>query len=359
MDPPELVHELVQRLKSVSEGPSKQRKMRMVIYDFAPTGDKIASFGATFDGIFKRSDRPPTMARGLFISLDRDKVVVRGYDKFFNVGEIEATQWSTLAATTQAPYEMTVKENGCIVFVSSLDGHLVITSKHVLGQARREGEPYSHAQKGEHWLDQHLKRAGRTRSQLSDFLENNNVTAVFELTDDDFEEHVLSYGPDRTGLHVHGLNRNTIDFSTLPVEVVDGFANHFGFMRVGSVIKTSLDDVRSLVEECAKTGSYQGVPVEGFVIRCKTVDDKSMFFKVKFDEPYLMYREWREVTKQLIANKPVTLKLRFAETERYIEFVRTKLSEDPELFELFNQNKGIIRIRDMFLQHSTNQRGLH
>ena len=48
----------------------------------------------------------------------------------------------------------------------------------------------------------------------------------------------------------------------------------------------------SLADECRSTGSYDGHPIEGFVIRCKDKEtDSTELFKVKYDEPYLMFRE--------------------------------------------------------------------
>ncbi len=45
------------------------------------------------------------------------------------------------------------------------------------------------------------------------------------------------------------------------------------------------------------------------MIRCKMSHDpeklpyQDWFFKYKFEEPYLMYRQWRECTKALIAGR--------------------------------------------------------
>ena len=41
----------------------------------------------------------------------------------------------------------------------------------------------SHSERGEHWLNLHLKKAGRTREQLARVLWDANVTAVAELCD--------------------------------------------------------------------------------------------------------------------------------------------------------------------------------
>ncbi|KAL8876545.1 MAG: hypothetical protein Q9192_008840, partial [Flavoplaca navasiana] len=72
---------------------------------------------------YKRRDLP-TYARGLFTYNKKDgtpEIATRGYDKFFNVGEVHETQWENVARSTRGPYELIVKENGCIIFISGLE----------------------------------------------------------------------------------------------------------------------------------------------------------------------------------------------------------------------------------------------
>jgi tRNA ligase len=72
----------------------------------------------------------PTYARGLFTtrnSKNQPEIVTRGYDKFFNHGEVRETEWRNVEAQTRGPYELSVKENGCIIFISGLeDGTLLV-----------------------------------------------------------------------------------------------------------------------------------------------------------------------------------------------------------------------------------------
>lgn len=249
-DPAEKLSEFFVNLSNATSGSSKKRRMRCVEYDFAPTNDVILSYSVPFEDVYKKEGKVPSKARGLFIRKAKGEgaaenaveIVARGYDKFFNIDEVKSTQWNSLQQATSPPYEMTLKENGCIIFVASVDGHLLITSKHAVGQPyTNDGSPHTHAQMGEKWLDIHLQRSGKTRQELQQFLAKHNVTAVFELTDDDFEEHVLEYPPERRGLHLHGVNFNTIEFKTWPADAVQAFAEKFGFVKVGVVIKNSLD----------------------------------------------------------------------------------------------------------------------
>ncbi|KAJ8610039.1 hypothetical protein MRB53_038766 [Persea americana] len=116
----------------------------------------------------------PTYARGLFTIQKNGKaeIAVRGYDKFFNVGEVNETQWRNIENNTRGPYELSVKENGCIIFIAGLDdGSLIITSKHSTG-IRGETNA-NHALVGDEWVDKHLAKVGKTESAACPNVETN------------------------------------------------------------------------------------------------------------------------------------------------------------------------------------------
>ncbi|KAK5005896.1 tRNA ligase, partial [Cryomyces antarcticus] len=175
----------------------------------------------------------PTYARGLFTYCSpegKPEIVVRGYDKFFNHGEVKSTEWRNVEQHTRGPYELSVKENGCIIFIAGMeDGTLLVCSKHSTGA--REDTDVSHAVAGENWVDRQLKTVGRTRADLAKQLHEMNATAVAELCDDQFEEHVLAYNPETAGLYLHGINLNLPEFVTYPGHLVDRFATEWGFKK--------------------------------------------------------------------------------------------------------------------------------
>ncbi|GAC98967.1 hypothetical protein PHSY_006564 [Pseudozyma hubeiensis SY62] len=270
----------------------------------------------------------PTLARGLFTerlssTSEKHRIVVRGYDKFFNLNELPWTKPASISLYTTPPYVLTFKENGCIIFISSLSPtQLVVTSKHSLGSI--EGTETTHAEKGYEWLRKHLASVGRTEQELAKELWERNETAAFELCDDSFEEHVLAYDESRSGLHLHGLNSNAVKFSTRGMDEVDRFAEQWGFIRTRWLTLGSLEEVQKVTAEIEVTGAWEGEPIEGFVIRTHMPgkermdelsrrEDKAVsppyepgqawFYKVKFDEPYLMYRDWRELARKMVKEK--------------------------------------------------------
>lgn len=212
---------------------------------------------------------------------------------------------------------------------------------------------------------------------LSDPL-SDKIEILSQLCDDSFEEHVLPYSVDLTGLHLHGLNESTGAFKTRSSGEVADFARKWGFIETAYHTVNSVKEVKSFTEQVAKTGSWNGQSIEGFVVRCNVKQEigrdkrstppyppgSSFFFKVKYDEPYMMYRDWREVTKVLLSAKgPLNdvkipkSKLRRPETKTYIDWVKKEIIKDREPFENYNKGKGIIATRERFLTWLKNSGG--
>ena len=137
---------------------------------------------------------------------------------------------------------------------------------------------------------------------------------------------------------------NLPDFATYPSELVHEFADEWGFKKAQYLIKDDINQMKTFLSDCAETGSYAGRDTEGFVIRCQRRDSgqggnyHNWFFKYKFEEPYLMYRQWREATKAVMSGKPPRFKKHKAITEQYLQYARRQIAKD-----------GIIAMRDGFL----------
>ncbi|ETS86848.1 hypothetical protein PFICI_00676 [Pestalotiopsis fici W106-1] len=356
---PQEIQNLVSSLNGSTnkgKGGIKAKKTVFPVHD-SPNGIKVDSW--RFQDWDYKKPNMPTYARGLFTTKDnrgQHEIAIRGYDKFFNVGETNDTKWESIRSRTQGPYELTLKENGCIIFIGGLeDETLLVCSKHSTGP--RSDVELSHSMAGERWINRQLESIGKTRADLARELRSRNVTAVAELCDDDFEEHILAYGPEKAGLYLHGMNINVPEFMTYPSELVQKFADEWGFRKVDLQVFNDIDTVQNFLERAAETGAHEGRDVEGFVIRCRMSYDpqrtpyNDWFWKYKFDEPYLMYRQWRECTKALIAGKPPKYKKHVKITEEYLLYARKRLAQDPKLGKLYNQNHGIIKLRDDFLAY--------
>nr|XP_019045517.1 hypothetical protein I302_05907 [Kwoniella bestiolae CBS 10118]OCF24447.1 hypothetical protein I302_05907 [Kwoniella bestiolae CBS 10118] len=411
---PESIPALMSSLRHLKETNPKAVRANVHIYpaslysnngesSSAPLRDrKITSWKMTEHMYFNARNPFPTLARGLFTeevqdedplpnevasagegcSRPKDRIVARGYDKFFNIDEVEWTNWSTMKNHTEPPYHLTLKSNGCLILISALSPeHLLVASKHSLGTTTEAqdqdvvNKAKAHAAVGREWVKKTLSAKGKTEVEIARKLWDGNMTAVLELCDDSFEEHVIATPAHWTGLHLHGLNHNTPHFSTSPPDQVKSFAEEFGFIQTKYVELQTLEEVKNFTGEVAKTGSWEGDMIEGFVVRCKvrqSENNKSQgkppykvgspfFFKVKFDEPYLLYRQWREITRMMLPLlekrepediaaiwKKVRTKSKRPEIGVYADWAGKMMKGEPSLFD--NYDKGVVRVRERFLK---------
>lgn len=134
-----------------------------------------------------------------------------------------------------------------------------------------------------------------------------------------------------------------------------------------------MDAVKEFTDNVAKSGEWEGDQIEGFVVRCtvgsSTAPGKPpyksgapFFFKVKFDEPYLLYRQWREITRAMLplldnpdkaTEAAAWKKVRGKATKRqelavYADWVGEEMTRNPTLFE--DYDRGVVRVREVFLK---------
>ena len=160
---------------------------------------------------------------------------------------------------------------------------------------------------------------------------------------------------------------------------VDAFAEEWGFITTKSIVMKTIPEVKAFTEEIGKTGKWNGEAIEGFVVRTHVVEPppeensrsaspyapgSTFFFKVKFDEPYMMYRDWREVTKKLLTAKglldDVKLpqnKMKRPETKLYVKWVKEEIKKNRCAFSEYTKGKGIISSRERFLQWMESEEG--
>ncbi|KAJ1845934.1 trna ligase, partial [Coemansia sp. RSA 2708] len=318
----------------------------------------ITSWKST-DYLYKKEPCPlPTQARGLFTGVDdgEERIVARGYDKFFNINEVRKTSWQWIEENTHGPYELTVKEDGCLILAGGLDKGktLLLTDKHSINAP--------HVQAASKWMEEQLHQAGKTREELATFLYENNATAVFELCDDEFEEQILEYPERARGLYLHGINRNAVSLDTWPSAEVAKLATYFGFRAVERFEYDSIQEGCMLADKVRKDQALEGRIIEGFVVRCKlNGSDKPYMFKIKYDVPYLMFREWREVTLRIISKKPYWTT--YSMTKHYASWAKQQLRNNPESFAKCSKKKGTIGLRKQFLefykQHGGNEEDMY
>lgn len=121
---------------------------------------------------FQHSDWPwaTRAARGLFVAGDR--IVARGYEKFFHLGEPHGYTLEQVLTGQDFAGKVTVshKANGYLALVASVDGHLVVCSK---------AGPTPYAQVADTLLDELI--GAERRKELRQVLERRQVTLALEV----------------------------------------------------------------------------------------------------------------------------------------------------------------------------------
>lgn len=143
------------------------------------------------------------------------------------------------------------------------------------------------------------------------------------------------------------------------------FAKEWGFIPTPYTIFPSVLAVKTFCETVEAAGGIQEdngsiTPVEGFVVRGQkkgpgSVPGEMFFWKVKYDDPYLMYREWRELTRKLLAAYPDLdrvnpNRLKNEQSRLYLWWVKREIQNDYDRFDSWKKGKGIIKTREDFLR---------
>ncbi|KAG8723720.1 hypothetical protein FRC09_002058 [Ceratobasidium sp. 395] len=307
------------------------------------------------------------------------------------MNEVKWNTWESLAVHITPPYVLTLGSDGCIVFISALSPkEIVMAPKHSLSWRGRRID-YQSCGKRRGGAGYTFKGCGLDKTAFAKVLFYFIIAATTEVSLQD----VPPYSKETTGLH---LNKRRGDFYTLPNNEVESFTREWGFIPTATVSFNTISEVQSFSSEVGKTGKWRSEAVEGFVVRTiisnrepqfvqayrgtrgERVTDKkelstpppyapgsTLFFKIKFEEPYLMYREWREATKRMLSvadegrldgTKLSSYMLRRPETKAYVHWVTVQIRGNRKSLEGYNDGHGIIAARERFFAWCETWEGL-
>lgn len=154
-------------------------------------------------------DEQTVRARGLFLDKNTGKVVARGYDKFFNVGQSGAPatirDLAEEAAKSGNPVvHLRRKYNGFLAIVACVGGNLTVLSKSGITAYSREAERILRAQIGDAGCE-------RLRRVLAD----NNLSATFECISKR-DPHMVYYTKDE--MIFLDFIHNAPDYDPVPLD---------------------------------------------------------------------------------------------------------------------------------------------
>ena len=302
-----------------------------------PYGD-ISSFNFTKQAFYDKIWDEQTMkARGLYINIPKQKIVARGYTKFFNINERPETKFDILSQKLSFPVTAYVKENGFLGLVSYNEDadDLFITTK-----SSPEGD-YAV------WLRAMVYRLlpEETLSKMKTYAKEHNATFVFECVDMKNDPHVIDYPED--ALFLLDVVFNEIDFNKLKYDDLCTLANDFG-LRVKELAyrieswPEFFDWYYTVTDE---DYLYHGRHIEGFVVE----DANGYMVKLKLAY-YNFWKFMRSVAHEAIRKGYIDPRRTSALTtplaNAFYGWVRTLHdAENPELLP-----KDIVTLRHMFLK---------
>lgn len=302
----------------------------------------ISSFNFT-RGAFQDKiwDGMTTKARGLYIDTEHEQVVARGYEKFFNYGEMEFTKPEALARNLKFPVEAYVKENGFLGIVSTdNDGELIFTSKSTMG--------------GDHavMVKENLYKiyGEEAIEKMRKYANQYHVTFVFEIIDRERDPHIIQYN-DNYAILLDIIN-NDIKFDKLPYGSLKYVAKDIG-LEYKQHYKT-LNNVKELsdfIEKATdpkfrlKTDRINDDCIEGFVFE----DANGFMFKLKV----AYYNDWkmlRSVANKIFrsGNINFTGALQSIESNYFYGWCRDKFAELDKQGRWAYSKRDIISLRDEF-----------
>lgn len=214
-----------------------------------------------------------TLARGLFIDTKNNRIVCRGYEKFFRVDELarvykniphpdSGDNLAFLQEKLSFPVEVYIKENGflgllsysketkdlCFATKSSMSGAYAKNFREIFIKC---AFPPQDARWG----------------HLAAYLRDSNETLLFEVVDPVNDPHIIEY--DKPCLYLLDAVRNEIDFRAKEYDLLVQLADSYGFTPKAKYAK--YDNWTSFLEfySAATANDFlvNGSPVEGFVIR--------------------------------------------------------------------------------------------
>lgn len=163
----------------------------------------ISSFNFTRTAFYdKKWNDLTTKARGLFIDTLNNKILARGYDKFFAIGERQETQLENLPRILKFPIEVYRKENG---FLGMMSFDKATNSVFMSTKSTPEGQ-MSELFTSMVPID--------ILNKASEYLQKNDVTLLFEVVNPEHDPHIIEY--EKNHLYLLDIVDNSLEFKYMP-----------------------------------------------------------------------------------------------------------------------------------------------
>ena len=245
--------------------------------------DNISSFNFTRNAFYNKNWNELTCkARGLFVDVSKNKVVARGYEKFFNINERKETELEHLLVKFKNKRVTCYKkENGYLGIMSWVNGQLFMASK-----STNKGDYVN-------WFKNIYENSDIDKKALEEYLKTNDVSLTFEVIDIENDPHIIEY--DKSKIILLDIVHNDFEFKKEPYEKVLELAKLINCPC--KTIYKVFDDIRDFHKwylENTNEDDMNKKDIEGVVIECEDI-----MTKLKF--PYYNFWKFMRSIKEKVA----------------------------------------------------------
>ena len=273
-------------------------------------GNNISSFNFTKEAFYNHIwDQMTTKARGIFIDTEKNKIVARSYDKFFQVNERKETKIEELENTISYPVTFYVKYNGFLGILSIVDNELFFASK-----STNTGEYVEYFK-----TIFYQTFAEKTINKIKEKINKENVTFVFEVIDPINDPHIIKYA--KSNLILLDIIKNTSEYKKESFEFLQKFANknNIQVKEKAYVAKTKEEFTKIINEVTLENYKWNNQYIEGFV----TEDSKDFMLKIKLNY-YTTWKYLRTKMETALKNQKFKSKEKNALETKFLNYLKDK-----------------------------------
>ena len=247
--------------------------------------NNISSFNFTRKAFYnKKWNELTCKSRGLFVDTVKEKVVARGYEKFFNINEVQETKFEHLLVKFKNKHITCFKkENGFLGILSFVNNELFFASK-----STNTGDYVE-------YFKTIFNNSKIKREELINYLKEHDVTLLFEVIDVENDPHIIEYPQSKIVLL--DIVHNDFEFYKEPYEKVKELAEIIN-CECKTIYKEfdNIKDFHRWYIDNTDEDDLSKNDIEGVVIECDN-------FMTKLKFPY--YKFWKFMRKlaEMIKNK--------------------------------------------------------
>ena len=251
----------------------------------------ISSFNFTRNAFNKGIwDHQTVKSRGLFINTKENKIITRGYEKFFNDSQIEQVYGKPmldyLKDNLKFPVNVYVKENGFLGMIAynPNEDKLIFCTKSLTDSWANDGDMVSLFKKTYYELTTYEQRQRLLNYLREYYNKNEDKTILCECVDNQKDPHIIKY--DSRVIYLLDIVDNTLEFNNIKNNVILATAAFSFGLKCKQLAKTiyNYDEFVTWHNEVTqKFYKYNGKYIEGFVIQ----DSNNFMMKIKLD--YYLY----------------------------------------------------------------------